>query len=77
LLAEEGQVESYHLKDGSMLYINPDGSMKMIDKAGKPMHMEEDVPMELQDGSIIMMRHSVVWKQLGPPGKGPSVLTHQ
>lgn len=72
-----GGVESYHLKDGSMLYIQPDGNMKMIDKAGKPMHMEEDVPMELEDGTVIMMRHNLVWKRLGPPGKGPEVRTRQ
>ncbi len=77
LPAAAGEAESYHLKDGSMLYIQAGGNMKMVDKAGKPMHMEEDVPMELEDGSIIMMRHNHVWKRLGPPGKGPEVLTHE
>lgn len=76
LPAAEGETESYHLKDGSMLYILADGNMKMVDKAGKPMQMEEDVPMELEDGSIIMMRHKLVWKHIGPPGKGMDVLTH-
>lgn len=76
LPAVAGEVESYHLKDGSMLYIQADGNMKMIDKSGKPMQMEEDVPMELEDGTVIMMRHKLVWKRLGPPGKGPEVLTH-
>ncbi len=77
LPAVAGEAESFHLKDGSMLYIQADGNMKMVDKAGKPMQMEEDVPMELQDGSVIMMRHNHVWKRIGPPGKGPEVLTHE
>ncbi|OGT81868.1 MAG: hypothetical protein A3H91_02585 [Gammaproteobacteria bacterium RIFCSPLOWO2_02_FULL_61_13] len=77
LPAVAGEAESYHLKDGSMLYIQADGNMKMVNTAGKPMQMEEDVPMELQDGTIIMMRHNHVWKRLGPPGKGPEVLTHE
>ena len=77
LPAVAGEAESYHLKDGSMLYIQADGNMKMVDTAGKPMQMEEDVPMELEDGSVIMMRHNHVWKRLGPPGKGPEVLTHE
>ena len=77
LPAVAGEAESYHLKDGSMLYIQADGNMKLVDKAGKSMQMEEDVPMELQDGSVIMMRHNHVWKRLGPPGKGPEVLTHE
>ena len=71
LPAAAGEAESYHLKDGSMLYIQADGTMKMVDKAGKSMQMEEDVPMELEDGSVIMMRHSHVWKRLGPPARVP------
>ncbi len=77
LPAAAGEAESFHLKDGTMLYIQADGTMKMADKAGKPMHMEEDVPMELQDGSVIMMRHNHVWKRIGPPGKSIEILTHE
>lgn len=76
-LLPAAETESYQLKDGSMLYIQADGNMKMIDPTGKPMHMEEDVPMELQDGTIIMMRHKIVWKQIGPPGKrGIDIIEH-
>ena len=44
--------------------------MKMVDKNCEKIQMAEDVPMELEDGSIIMMRLKHIWKRVGPPGKG-------
>ena len=70
LPAAEGEVESYLLKDGSVLIVRADGTMKMVDKNCEKIQMAEDVPMELEDGSIIMMRLKHIWKRVGPPGKG-------
>lgn len=77
LHAEEGDAEMFHLKDGSVLFVQADGSMKMVDNKGEPMKMKEGVPMEVDDGSIIMMRQKHIWKRVGPPGKNPKVLTHE
>jgi len=77
LHAEEGDADMYHLKDGSVLFVRTDGVMKMVDKKGEPMTMKEGVPMEVDDGSIIMMRQKHIWKRVGPPGKNPKVLTHE
>lgn len=69
-LAAEPAVDRYELKDGTTLYVEADGSMRMIDPHGKPMSMSDGVAMELKDGRTIMMKNRRVWIQVGPPGKG-------
>ncbi len=43
------------LKDGFYLFISEDDTMKMVDKDGKPIKMQDGVEMELKDGTLIMM----------------------
>lgn len=68
--AAEPAADRYELKDGTTLYVHPDGSMRMIDSHGKPMAMSEGIEMELKDGRTLMMKNRRVWVQVGPPGKG-------
>ena len=68
--AAEPAVDRYELKDGSILYVRPDGTMNMVDPHGKPMSMGDGVEMELNDGNILMMKNRRVWIRIGPPGKG-------
>jgi hypothetical protein len=68
--AAEPAADRYELKDGSMLYVHPDGSMRMVDVHGKPMAMSDGVEMALKDGNTLMMKNKRVWIQVGPPGKG-------
>lgn len=59
----------YTLKDGSILYVDKAGNMTMTDKYGKPLAMTDGVPMEMADGSTLMMKNSVLYKRLGKGGK--------
>ena len=68
--AAEPATDRYELKDGSMLYVRPDGTMNMVDGQGKPLSMKDGVEMELKDGNLLMMKNRRVWIQVGPPGKG-------
>jgi hypothetical protein len=68
--AAEPATDRYELKDGSMLYVRPDGTMSMVDAGGKAMSMKDGVEMELKDGNMLMMKNRRVWIQVGPPGKG-------
>jgi hypothetical protein len=68
--AAEPATDRYELKDGSMLYVRPDGTMNMVDGQGKPLSMKDGVAMELKDGNMLMMKNRRVWIQVGPPGKG-------
>jgi hypothetical protein len=68
--AAEPAVDRYDLKDGTTLYVHPDGTMRMVDLHGKPMSMKDGVEMELKDGNTLMMKNKRVWIQVGPPGKG-------
>ncbi|MFZ1574088.1 MAG: CopK family periplasmic copper-binding protein [Chromatiaceae bacterium] len=68
--AAEPATDRYELKDGSMLYVRPDGTMPMVDAQGKPMRMADNVEMELKEGNMLMMKNRHVWIQVGPPGKG-------
>lgn len=68
--AAEPARDRYELKDGSMLYVRPDGTMHMVDAQGKPMRMADNVEMELKDGNMLMMKNRRVWIQVGLPGKG-------
>lgn len=52
------------LKDGSTLQIDKDGSMRMFDVTKRPIMMKDNVPMETEDGSIIMMKEHRLWKEI-------------
>jgi hypothetical protein len=69
LAAEEPPAEQIELKDGSTLYLHPDGTSRMIDVHGKRMNMRDGVEMETADGRIILMQNKKVWVQVGTPGK--------
>lgn len=69
-VAEEPLAQTIDLKDGSTLYLHPDGSGRMIDQHGKPMKMSDGKQMETKDGRIIMMENKRIWVNYGPPGKG-------
>ena len=72
--ATEGPAENLKLKDGSSLFIHEDGTGRMVDAHGKPMHMRDGVAMELLDGRMIMMKNKRMWVSYGPPGKGMTVM---
>lgn len=69
-IAEEPLAQTLELKDGSTLYLHPDGTSRMIDQHGKPMKMSDRTEMETKDGRIIMMENKRIWVNYGPPGKG-------
>tara|TARA_R110000782_G_scaffold30891_9_gene76591 strand:- start:1593 stop:1955 length:363 start_codon:yes stop_codon:yes gene_type:complete len=54
--------ESLMLKDGATLITNDDGTMNMKNKDGDPVAMKNGVAMELEDGSLIMMKNKKVWR---------------
>ena len=60
--AVETTDEPLRLKDGSYLYISEDDTMRMVDKDGKPIKMEDGVEMELDDGTLIMMQNEKLWR---------------
>ncbi len=69
--ADEPPAEEVKLKDGSTLYLHPDGTGRMVDMHGKRMNMADGVPMETADGRMIMMKNKKIWVQYGPPAKFP------
>jgi hypothetical protein len=72
--AAEAPAEKIDLKDGSTLYLHPDGTSRMVDVHGKKIEMRDGVEMQLADGRMIMMENKKVWVTYGPPGKGGTVL---
>ncbi len=64
--AETSSVEVIPLKlaDGSQLFLNANGSMRMVDKSGKPLSMIEGVEMTLEDGSIILMHNKKIFRHI-------------
>ncbi len=52
------------LKDGSLLFVNEDGTMRMVDKTGKPMSMKEGVEMEMEDGSVMLMHNKKAFRHV-------------
>ena len=60
--AAENKGEPLELKDGSYLFISEGYAMRMVDKDGKPVTMEDGVEMELKDGTLIMMKNEKVWR---------------
>jgi hypothetical protein len=71
--AAEPPAEKIELKDGSTLYLHPDGTSRMVDQHGKKIEMRDGEEMQLADGRTIMMKNKKVWISYGPPGKGSSV----
>jgi len=52
------------LADGSLLYVSKAGTMRMVDKTGKPMAMKEGVEMVLEDGSTILMHNKKIFRHI-------------
>jgi copper resistance protein K len=52
------------LKDGSYLHIHDDDTTVMVDKKGNPIKMIDGMEMELDDGSLIMMKNNKVWRYI-------------
>jgi hypothetical protein len=71
---EEAPAEKLQLKDGSTLYLHPDGTSRMVDAHGKKIEMHDGEEMQLADGRTILMKNKKVWVSYGPPGKGSTVL---
>lgn len=68
--AEEAVAEKLELKNGSMLFMHPDGTGRMVDSHGQKMDMDDGVEMEMKDGRVVMMKNKMVWMRHGPTGKG-------
>jgi copper resistance protein K len=62
IVAAENIGEPLQLKDGSYLFISEDDAMRMVDKNGKPVKMQDGVEMELHDGTLIMMKNKKLWR---------------
>ena len=73
-MSAEPAAEQVALKDGSTLFLHPDGTGRMVDQHGKPMSMADGIEMETADGRVILMKNKRVWVRYGPPGKGRTVL---
>ncbi len=58
----DATTQRYVLKDGNVLLIDPDGGMRMFDSHRDPVMMKDGVPMELADGTSILMKENVIWK---------------
>ena len=54
--------EPLRLKDGTYLFISDDDTMRMTNKDGKPIEMKDSVEMELEDGTLIMMKNKKLWR---------------
>jgi copper resistance protein K len=52
------------LKDGAYLHIHDDDTTVMVDKYGNPIKMKDGIEMELEDGSLIMMKNDKVWRHI-------------
>ena len=72
--AAEPPAEKIDLKDGSTLYLHPDGTSRMVDPHGKRMEMHDGEEMETADGKTIVMMNKKVWVQYIGPRGGPPVL---
>ena len=71
--AEEPPADQLQLKDGSTLFLHPDGTGRMVDQHGKGMTMADGVVMETVDGRMIVMKNHRIWVRHGPPGKEHTV----
>lgn len=69
-MADEPMAQKIQLKDGSTLFLHPNGTGRMVDQHGKTMSMPDGVEMETTDGRIIEMKNKRIWVSYGPPTKG-------
>jgi hypothetical protein len=60
--ALDPETKAVKLKDGSTLYINKHGKMRMRDVAGHKVYMQDGVPMEAADGTVFIMKEDPTWK---------------
>jgi hypothetical protein len=74
VLAAEPPAQQIKLKDGSTLYLHPDGTSRMVDVHGKRIEMRDGEEMQTADGETILMKNKKVWVEYGPSGKGGRVL---
>ncbi len=51
------------LRNGSSLYIDDRGGMRMEDAAGVPFRMKDDVVMETAEGELLLMKNKRLWKR--------------
>ncbi len=68
--AESTNEHPMKLKDGSFLFMNEDETMRMVDKEGRPIKMKDSVEMELEDGTMIMMKNKKMWRHEHQKMKG-------
>ncbi len=54
--------EPYRLQNGSLLFVNKDNTMRMVDTNGKPIEMKDGVEMRLTNGDLIMMKNKRIWR---------------
>lgn len=65
IMAKEALPHStFQLKNGSYLHMHDDGTTVMVDKNGNPIKMKDGIEMELEDGSLIMMKNNKVWRSI-------------
>lgn len=64
VVAADNVTESVKLKDGSVLSIDDRGHMNMFDSKGNRMTMRDGVPMETEDGRVIMMQNHALWERM-------------
>ncbi len=57
-----GPSQRYELKDGNTLYVDADSRMRMFAPNGDRVYMKDGVPMEIKDGTVIVMKENAVWK---------------
>tara|TARA_R110002073_G_scaffold55549_1_gene142131 strand:+ start:302 stop:541 length:240 start_codon:yes stop_codon:yes gene_type:complete len=56
--------ETLRFKDGSYLHIHDDDTTVMVDKNGNPVKMKDGIEMELEDGTLVIMKNNKVWRQI-------------
>ncbi len=52
--------EPMQLKDGTYLFVADNNDMRMVNSVGEPFRMNNGVDMELQDGTIVIMKNKNV-----------------
>lgn len=67
--AEETVDGPIRLDDGSYLFVDDQGTTRMVDRDGRQIKMRDNVEMKTQDGGMVLMRNKRVWRLVGPPGK--------
>ena len=75
--AEESVAEKLELNSGGMLFMESDGTGRMVDAHGRQMDMTDGMEMEMKDGRVMMMKNKMVWMRHGAPGKGQEGMMKQ